>query len=88
MMYCPDAMGEPEVVVRPEIEAEVNRVIAGFRQECLRVLGESQQLRGSLPEPPEGWREYFTRRIYTALLKYKEEIEAIVQAHLKAEERA
>jgi hypothetical protein len=81
-------MGEPELAVRPEIEAEVNRVIAGFRQECLRVLGESQQIRGSRPEPPEGWREYFTRRIYTALLKYKEEIEAIVEAHLKAEERA
>ena len=74
--------------MRPEIEAEVDRVIAGFRRECLRVLGESQQLRGSHPEPPEGWREYFTRRIYTALLKYKEEIEAIVEAHLKAEEQA
>lgn len=74
--------------MRPEIDAEVDRVMAGFRRECLRVLGESQQLRGSLPEPPEGWREYFTRRIYTALLKYKEEIEAIVEAHLKTEERA
>jgi hypothetical protein len=81
-------MGVREAAVRPEIEAEVNRVIAGFRQECLRVLGESQELQGSLKEPPEGWREYFTRRIYTALLKYKEDIEAIVESHLKAEERA
>lgn len=73
--------------MRPEIEADVNRVIAEFRQECRRVLGESRQLRGSMREPPEGWREYFTRRIYTGLLKYKEEVEAIVEAHLKAEER-
>jgi hypothetical protein len=64
----------------------VDRVIAGFRQECLRILGESRELRRSMTEPPEGWREYFTRRTYTALLKYKEEVEAIVEAHLKAEE--
>jgi hypothetical protein len=73
--------------VRPEIQAEVDRVIAGFRQECLRVLGETHQVRGSLREPPERWREYFTRRIYTALLRYKEEIEAIVEAHLKGEDQ-
>jgi hypothetical protein len=35
-----------------------------------------------MAEPPEGWREYFTRRIYTALLRYKEEIEEMVAAHL------
>jgi hypothetical protein len=74
--------------VRPEIQAEVDRVTAGFRQECLRVLGESGRIRGSLQEPPDGWREFFTRRIYTALLKYKEEIEAIVEAHLKTEDQA
>ncbi len=62
--------------------------MAGFRQECLRVLDETERLRGSLPEPPEGWREYFTRRIYTALLKYKEEVEAVVGAHLKGQETA
>lgn len=72
--------------MHPEIQAEVDRVIAGFRQECLQVLSESRKLRRSMQEPPEGWREYFTRRIYTALLKYKEEVEAIVEAHLKAEE--
>ncbi|MBI4571843.1 MAG: hypothetical protein HY713_00975 [candidate division NC10 bacterium] len=74
--------------MRPEIRAEIDRVIAGFRQECLRVLGETETLRGRLPEPAEGWREYFTRRIYTALLKYKEEVEALVEAHLTAEKRA
>ncbi len=79
-------MGESGAAVHPEIQAEVDRVIAGFRQECLQVLGESRQLRRSMKEPPEGWREYFTRRIYTALLKYKEEVEAIVEAHLKTEE--
>lgn len=60
--------------------------MAGFRQECLRVLDETARLRGTLPEPPEGWREYFTRRIYTALLKYKEEVEAVVEAELAVEE--
>ncbi|MFI5339237.1 MAG: hypothetical protein ACHQ7N_05315 [Candidatus Methylomirabilales bacterium] len=73
--------------MRPEIQAEVERIIAGFRQECLRVLGETGRLRGPLPEPPEGWREYFTRRIYTALLKHKEEVEALVESHLTAEEK-
>jgi hypothetical protein len=48
-------------VVRPELRPEVERVIAGFRQECLRVLDETERVRASLPEPPEGWREYFTR---------------------------
>ena len=80
-------MEEPGAVVRPEIQAEVDRVVAGFRQECLRVLGETHQLRSRMPEPPEGWREYLTRRIYTALLKYKEEVEAVVEVHLKAEEQ-
>ena len=74
-------------MVRPEIQAEVERIIAGFRQECLRVLGETGRLRGTLPEPPEGWCEYFTRRIYTALLKYKEEVEAVVESHLAVEEK-
>lgn len=74
-------------MVRPEVQAEVERIIAGFRQECLRVLDETARLRGSVAEPPEGWREYFTRRIYTALLKYKENVEAVVEAHLAAEER-
>ena len=74
-------------MVRPEIQAEVERIIAGFRQECLRVLGETGRLRGTLPGPPEGWCEYFTRRIYTALLKYKEEVEAVVESHLTAEEK-
>jgi hypothetical protein len=74
-------------VVKPEIQAEVERIIAGFRQECLRVLGETGRLRVTLPEPPEGWREYFTRRIYTALLKYKEEVEAVVESQLIAEEK-
>lgn len=75
-------------MVRPEIQREVDRVIAGFRQECQRVLEETARLRASLPEPPEGWREYFTRRIYTALLKYKEDVEAVVEAHLAGEEKA
>lgn len=75
-------------MVSPEILAEVDRVVAGFRGECLRVLDETQRLRRSMPEPPEGWHEYFTRRIYTALLKYKEEIEAVVEAHLRAREEA
>jgi hypothetical protein len=57
--------------MRPEIRAEVDRIVAGFRRECLRVLGETESLRVRLAEPPEGWPEYFTRRIYTALLKYK-----------------
>lgn len=74
-------------MVRPEIQAEVERIIAGFRQECLRVLGETGRLRATLPEPPEGWREYFTRRIYTALLKHKAEVEALVESHLTAEEK-
>ncbi len=74
-------------MVRPEVRAEIDRVIAGFRQECLRVLDETERLRGRLPEPPEGWREYFTRRIYTALLKYKEEVEAVVEGHLKGQGR-
>jgi hypothetical protein len=74
-------------VVRPEIQAEVERIIAGFRQECLQVLGETGRLRVTLPEPPEGWREYFTRRIYTALLKYKEEVEAVVESQLIDEEK-
>ncbi len=74
-------------MVRLEIQAEVERIIAGFRQEGLRVLGETERLRGTLPEPPEGWREYFARRIYTALLKYKEEVEAAVELHLTAEEK-
>ncbi len=73
--------------MKPEIQAEVERIIIGFRQECLRVLDETTHLRGTLPEPPEGWREYFTRRIYTALLRYKEEVEAVVEAHLATEER-
>ena len=72
-------------VVRPEIQAEVERIIAGFRQECLRVLDETGCLRGSLPEPPDGWREYFPRQVCTAFLKYKEEVEAVVEAHLTAE---
>ena len=75
-------------MVRPETQAEVERIVAGFRQECLRILEETRHLRGSRPEPPEGWREYFTRRIYTALLKYKEEVEGLVEGHLTAEERA
>lgn len=73
--------------MKPEIQAEVERIIIGFRQECLRVLDETTHLRRTLPEPPEGWREYFTRRIYTALLRYKEEVEAVVEAHLATEER-
>jgi len=76
------------VVVRPATQAEVDRIVAGFRQECLRVLGETETLRVRLPEPAEGWREYFTRRIYSALLKYKEEVEALVEGHLTEEERA
>lgn len=75
-------------MVRPEIQAEMDRVIAGFRQECQRVLEETTHLRRTLREPPEGWREYFTRRIYTALLKYKEDVEAVVEAHLAEEEKA
>jgi hypothetical protein len=75
-------------VVKPEIQAEVDRIMAGLRLECLRVLEETARLRGTLPEPAEGWREYFTRRIYTAFLKYKEDIEAVVEAHLTAQERA
>ncbi len=74
-------------MVKPEIQAEVDQIIVGFRQECLRVLEETTRLRGALPEPPEGWGEYFTRRIYTALLKYKEKVEAVVEAHLAADER-
>ncbi len=74
--------------MRPEIRAEIDRVIAGFRQEFLRVLGETEVLRVRLPEPAEGWREYFTRRIYSALLRYKEDVEALVERHLTAEERA
>jgi hypothetical protein len=74
-------------VVKSEIQAEIDHIMVGFRQECLRVLEETARLRGTLPEPPEGWREYFTRRIYTALLKYKENVEAVVEAHLTAEER-
>jgi hypothetical protein len=74
-------------VVKPEIQAEIDHIMVGFRQECLRVLEETARLRGTLSEPPEGWREYFTRRIYTALLKYKEKVEAVVEAHLTAEER-
>ncbi len=75
-------------MVRPEIQAEVDRVITGFRQECMWVLNETEGLRASLPEPPEGWREYFTRRIYTALLKYKEDVEEVVAAHLAGEGKA
>jgi hypothetical protein len=75
------------VVVRSETRGEVDRIVAGFRQECMRVLGETEALRTRLAEPAEGWREYFTRRIYTALLKHKEEVEALVEAHLTAEER-
>ena len=75
-------------MVTPQIQAEVERIAVGFRTECLRVLEETARLRGTLPEPSEGWREYFTRRIYTALLKYKEEVEAVVEAHLMGEERA
>lgn len=73
--------------MRPEVQTEVERIIAGFRQECLRVLDETARLRGTRAEPPEGWREYFTRRIFTALLKYKEEVEAVVEAHFTTEER-
>ena len=73
--------------MRPETQAAVERIIAGFREECLRVLDETGQLCGRLPEPPEGWREYFTRRIYTALLKYKEEVEAVVEARLAARDK-
>jgi hypothetical protein len=69
-------------VVRPEIQIRVDRIVAGFRQECLRVLDEAEGLRAGMSEPPEGWREYLTRRIYTALLRYKEEIEEMVEAHL------
>lgn len=54
----------------------------------MRVLNETEGLRASLPEPPEGWREYFTRRIYTALLKYKEDVEEVVAAHLAGEGKA
>ncbi len=75
-------------MVGPEIQAELDRIIAGFRQECVRVLGETEGLRARQPEPPEGWREYFTRRIYTALLKYKEEVEEVVEAHLAREGKA
>jgi hypothetical protein len=75
-------------MVKPEIQAEVERIMAGFRLECLRVLDETARLRNTLPEPSEGWREYFTRRIYTAFLKYKEDVEAVVEAHLIAQERA
>ena len=39
---------------RPGIRVEVERIIAGFRQECLRVLEGTAYLRGS---PPEGCRE-------------------------------
>ena len=74
-------------MVTPEIQAEVDQIMVGFRRECLRVLEETARLRGRLPEPPEGWREYFTRRIYTALLKYKENLEAVVEAHLASDER-
>lgn len=74
-------------MVTPETRAAVERVVAGFQQECLRILEETRHLRGSRLEPPEGWREYFTRRIYTSFLKYKEEVEAVVEAHLAAEER-
>jgi hypothetical protein len=69
-------------VVRPEIQTQADRIVAGFRRECLRVLDEAEGLRAGMAEPPEGWREYFTRRIYTALLRYKEEIEEMVAAHL------
>ena len=69
----------------PRLQAQVDRIVAGFREECLRVLAESAPLRRSLPEPPEGWREYFTRRIYTGLLKYKEDVEVLVAAHLEAQ---
>ncbi|MBI3121957.1 MAG: hypothetical protein HYZ03_06730 [candidate division NC10 bacterium] len=75
-------------MVRPEIQAEVDRIIAGFRLECRRVLEETARLQRGLPEPPEGWREYFTRRIYTAFLKYKEDVEAVVEAHLAGQGKA
>lgn len=74
-------------MLTPEIQAEVKRIIAGFRQECLGVLDETARVQATLAEPPDGWREYFTRRIFTALLKYKEEVETVVQRHLTAKER-
>jgi hypothetical protein len=74
--------------VRPEIQTEIDRIVEGFRRECVRVLDESDSLRHRLPEPAEGWREYVTRRIYTSLLRYKEEVEALVDAHLRSRDPA
>lgn len=79
--------GTGRAMVGPETRAEVERIVAGFRQEWVQVLEESASLRARVPEPPEGWREFFTRRLYTALLKYKEEVEAVVAAHLAGEGR-
>ncbi len=75
-------------MVKAEVQAEIDQIMVGFRQECLRVLEEATRLRCTLLEPPEGWREYFTRRVYTALLKYKDQVEAVVQTHLTADEGA
>lgn len=75
-------------MVRPEVQAAVEKILAGFRRECFRVLDEADTVQAHIPEPPEGWREYFTRRIYTALLLFKEEVEVIVEAHLTGRGKA